>query len=130
MNSWLGGPAGSSGLNASVPDLSQFYCVCTPGFTDPFCNETVEINPCDSLPCQYGGTCIMNLDNGFVCECPVGTTGDFCETDINECFPNPCFNGGTCFESGSSGLNASVPDLSQFYCVCPPGFTDPFCNET
>ena len=42
------------------------------------CHCTIEINECDSDPCQNSGTCIDQL-NGFVCRCEDGYDGDFCE---------------------------------------------------
>lgn len=33
---------------------------------------------------------------GLRCRCPVGFTGDYCETEINLCYSNPCLNGGVC----------------------------------
>ncbi|KAK7884626.1 hypothetical protein WMY93_027749 [Mugilogobius chulae] len=33
---------------------------------------------------------------GLRCRCPLGFTGDYCETEINLCYSNPCLNGGVC----------------------------------
>ena len=39
----------------------------------------VDINECDSSPCQNGGTC-ADAVNGYDCTCLDGYTGDDCET--------------------------------------------------
>ena len=37
------------------------------------------INPCSGLPCKNGGTCIQPTNNGYICKCPIGYTGNNCE---------------------------------------------------
>lgn len=39
---------------------------------------SIEIDECDSDPCQNGGTC-NDLVNAFSCDCPAGYEGDMCE---------------------------------------------------
>ena len=43
-----------------------FDCVCTLGYTGTFCE--IEVNECDSSPCQGVSTC-NNLIGRFVCTC-------------------------------------------------------------
>src|SRR4051812_37112565 len=38
----------------------------------------VELNPCASLPCLNGGTCVNN-ESCFTCLCTMGFTGRLCE---------------------------------------------------
>ncbi|CAH2323152.1 von Willebrand factor A domain-containing 2 [Pelobates cultripes] len=45
------------------------------------CYRTVCPDPCDSQPCQNGGTCIPQGTNKYFCICPVGFGGD------TECAP-------------------------------------------
>jgi len=57
------------------------------------CSE--NINECESVPCQYNGTCV-DLVNGYRCECIAGITGTNCETNIDDCRSEPCLYGGRC----------------------------------
>ncbi|XP_070562407.1 zonadhesin-like [Ptychodera flava] len=41
-------------------------------------NYAEEGNPCDPNPCQNGGLCVVQ-GPGFVCSCPVGYGGTYCE---------------------------------------------------
>lgn len=66
-------------------------CVCVGG------NCSVDINECESNPCQYNGTCV-DLVNGYRCECIPGLTGDNCEVNIDDCESAPCLNGGRCVD--------------------------------
>lgn len=34
--------------------------------------------------------------NGLRCRCPIGFTGDYCETEIDLCYSGPCKNNGRC----------------------------------
>uniref|UniRef100_A0A674MGA6 Cadherin EGF LAG seven-pass G-type receptor 3 n=1 Tax=Takifugu rubripes TaxID=31033 RepID=A0A674MGA6_TAKRU len=54
---------------------------------------------------------------GLRCRCPVGFTGDYCETEINLCYSNPCLNGGVC-----------VPREGGFTCICREDYTGDRCE--
>lgn len=45
---------------------------CMPGYTGQNCE--IEVNECQSHPCQNGGTCI-DLVGHYICSCPPGTLG-------------------------------------------------------
>ncbi|XP_072233193.1 cadherin EGF LAG seven-pass G-type receptor 1 isoform X2 [Leuresthes tenuis] len=92
--------------------------------------------------------------NGLRCRCPVGFTGDNCETEIDLCYSGPCKNNGRCrsreggyicecledFTGEHCEVNASsgrcVPGVCKnggkcvnrlaggFMCQCPPGEFD------
>ena len=68
------------------------------------CSE--NINECESVPCQYNGTCV-DLVSAYRCECIDGITGSNCETNIDDCRSMPCRNGGRC------------NDLINGYCYSP-----------
>lgn len=67
--------------------------------------------------CHNGGSC-NTTDNEFMCVCPAGYTGFFCEVEVDECLTSPCRNGATC-----------INRPGDFYCHCPRGFTGSLCEE-
>ena len=85
-------------------------------YTGPTC-ET-KVNRCDPDPCQNSGSC---HDNGhqFVCTCPSGYHGYWCEESDNICESlNPCKNGATCVNTGS-----------QPVCQCAVGYIGIYCEK-
>ena len=68
--------------------------ICTAGTT---CE--INIDECESYPCQYGGSCVDGV-NMFVCRCAAGYTGVLCADEINECLQpsSPCANNATCVD--------------------------------
>ena len=86
------------------------------GYTGTNCD--IEINECDSNPCQNNGTC-HDLLNDYRCQCkykvekvPGGTNRTFetgfrgknCEIDIDECAVRPtiCLNVAQCTNNNGS----------------------------
>ncbi|XP_053719186.1 cadherin EGF LAG seven-pass G-type receptor 1 isoform X1 [Synchiropus splendidus] len=55
--------------------------------------------------------------NGLRCRCPVGFTGDYCETEIDLCYSGPCKNNGRC-RSREGG----------YTCECQEDFTGEHCE--
>ncbi|XP_041654919.1 cadherin EGF LAG seven-pass G-type receptor 3 [Cheilinus undulatus] len=54
---------------------------------------------------------------GLRCRCPVGFTGDYCETEINLCYSNPCLNGGVCARREGG-----------YTCICREDFSGDRCE--
>ncbi|XP_030623800.1 protein crumbs homolog 2a [Chanos chanos] len=94
----------------SYASAAGYICQCQPGFTGENC--TINIDECQSAPCQNGGTC-EDMVNGYVCTCKDGFTGDLCEVNIDECESSPCENGGWC-EDG----------VADYTCHCPEPETE------
>ena len=64
--------------------IVMFYnqCSCQAGFTGKDCQ--ININDCQSRPCQHNGDCVDGI-NSFSCVCKAGYSGTLCEVDIDEC---------------------------------------------
>ena len=58
------------------------------GYTGPNCR--LDINECQSDPCENSGQCTEPLTDMYQCICQAGYTGINCEVDIAECASDPC----------------------------------------
>lgn len=97
------------------PDGAGYRCECTSSYK----GENCQLPTCESLPCQYNGTCLPDEERGFQCNCTdTGYEGDQCESEINECLSNPCLNNGTC-----------IDQVAGFICSCPKNFLGFHCEE-
>lgn len=56
-------------------DQDTWRCKCPPGYMGKRC----EISVCENNPCQYGSTCVLFPGSGYLCLCPYGKHGHFCE---------------------------------------------------
>ena len=134
-----------------IDEINAFTCLCIGGYTGGTCETSefvynldrvsnkhcVDIDECESLPCENGGRCVDGLDV-FTCQCSSGYTGNHCETseslfayncasfylvlsslDIDECASFPCNNGGTC-----------IDEIAYFTCHCIAGFTGDQCQTS
>ena len=60
----------NGGICRDTLDKNNYTCTCYPGFTGRNCE--LEFNPCDSSPCEQGGTCSKFSVDDFKCDCPLG----------------------------------------------------------
>lgn len=68
-------PSSDSVVSRQDDGGDKWRCKCTTGFMGPTC----EISICDNNPCQYGGTCVTFPGSGYLCLCPLGKHGHYCE---------------------------------------------------
>ncbi len=66
---------------------------------------------CSQNLCQNGGTCERLGVDQFMCHCPLGFSGDICETNIDECADYVCGMNGQCVDL----INGRV-------CICGDGY--------
>jgi hypothetical protein len=74
-----------------------------------------EIQPCESVACDNGGTCVSGDPFSYECLCPPGFNGSSCQENLNIC---GCENGGTCISD----------ELLNLECRCPEGFGGSRCE--
>lgn len=53
----------------------KWKCKCPTGYMGTTC----DISVCDDNPCQYGATCVTFPGSGYLCLCPLGKHGHYCE---------------------------------------------------
>ncbi|KAJ8961086.1 hypothetical protein NQ318_008762 [Aromia moschata] len=90
----LSNPCKNGASCTSVDDSWQ--CHCKDGYLGKMC----DISVCDNSPCLFGGTCIPFTNNGYICLCPYGKHGHFCEDDLKITEPH--------FSSTVRGLSSYV----------------------
>ncbi|XP_011155251.1 protein crumbs isoform X1 [Harpegnathos saltator] len=97
----------------SYVNASGYVCLCVQGVTGKNCE--VNINECDSNPCQ-AGTC-MDRIGGYTCECDEGYEGDHCQHEIDECKRyNPCEHG------------ICTDGRADYFCMCEPEYGGKNCS--
>lgn len=102
----------------STPCSPGHHCVLTTPCPAHFTHACVDINECDSSPCQNGGTC-HNGNNQYTCTCLPGWTGANCEIDIDECASTPCMYGNDCIQDR----------INSYVCVCSERFEGVHCER-
>lgn len=127
---------GCSGFckNSGICSLSKNTptCSCPPGFTGPRCERVIA--SCEENPCKNEGQCKMvrivkssehglnfrlfqDTHAGFVCQCPEGFEGRYCQVQAKSCLDRPCQNGANCIR-GSKG----------FHCNCTTFWEGSICD--
>nr|XP_039261875.1 hyaluronan-binding protein 2-like [Styela clava] len=98
---------------------NSYRCNCYTGYTGQHCDTAAEVYVCWPNPCKNGGTCAMVDDRNFICICPEGYAGTYCELTVsprtNFCSVIQCQNGGIC------------DGIAQI-CTCLPGYSGNLCQ--
>lgn len=112
----------TSGLMGCIRDL-QINAATVNAVMDAQAGQAITSCPepeCSYVQCQNGGDCVSTAGGaGFLCQCPHGYGGQFCEVPLPLCSPNPCLYGGQCQEFGER----------MFVCQCPLQRAGRFCEE-
>uniref|UniRef100_A0A3Q3MYZ4 Crumbs cell polarity complex component 2 n=1 Tax=Mastacembelus armatus TaxID=205130 RepID=A0A3Q3MYZ4_9TELE len=107
--------------------LMQVDCCCQGLMLNAV--DEVDINECDSHPCQNGATC-EDAANSYRCHCPAPEPGQEpwggqdCGVRLVGCRQHQCLHKAGC-----------VPVLTDdgehsYTCLCPPGWTGEHCNTS
>lgn len=73
-------------------DFSEYKCHCFNNFFGDYCHYGPDCNPkTKTNRCQNGGICsYLNGSLNYICECPTGYTGDWCEIKQDDCYYLGC----------------------------------------
>ena len=130
-------------INGNCTDgIGSYTCTCDPIWTGTNCDscliancvrcvnaECMECNRgliwnsgvkqcvdvCFDNPCQNGGTCTVNSDGGFTCQCPTSRTGTNCTM---------CASGYTTVEN-ECGISYKLSLIETYFC-----FLTALCRDT
>ncbi len=112
-----GAPVCQNGASC-VDGINQYTCHCPAGYNGDNC--AVDIDECESSPCDNGGVCYDSHSDdyeikpgAFKCICSGHYSGPQCEFETHECASHPCQHGGQCTEAEP-----------HFSCTCNPGFAN------
>lgn len=126
---------------SSNTDPPRGACLCPEGFTGPYCNMTMQNDPCASNPCQGRGYCVLSVTNtSYSCICQTNYTGSQCERRkklifwnywiyfsclyiVSPCLSSPCLNEAAC-QAYWNTTNTWV------ICRCADTFTGTRCETS
>ncbi|KAK9879790.1 hypothetical protein WA026_006852 [Henosepilachna vigintioctopunctata] len=77
----LSNPCNNGGT--CIVKAEKWSCHCRNGYLGKQC----ELSVCGNNPCLFGGTCVSLSKSGYICLCPYGKHGHFCENDIKITHP-------------------------------------------
>lgn len=92
----------------------------------------VNVDECESQPCQNGGRCQDGVAS-YTCHCSDPEPGDLpwggchCQVQLSGCVDHPCQNGATCVPWLQGGEGGEEEEHGH-WCSCPPGFYDDRCS--
>ncbi|KAJ2944603.1 hypothetical protein O0L34_g3957 [Tuta absoluta] len=75
--SCLSGPCHNGGTCRDAGE--EYVCSCANGWLGTYCNQSI----CENNPCKSGGSCVPHPGSGFLCLCPYGKHGIFCEYNVD-----------------------------------------------
>ncbi|XP_072037623.1 uncharacterized protein [Amphiura filiformis] len=118
------GPCFNGGICylAGQTDSAPFLCLCPTDFTGVRCERAVQVNPCQSSPCLFGGLCVEQSGGSYRCQCsPPERSGLNCQIPPpgplpDVCNHNPC-QYGSCRSNGAGYL-----------CSCNSGWVGRNCD--
>ncbi|XP_041457289.1 fibropellin-1-like [Lytechinus variegatus] len=62
------------------------YCLCSPGFTGPQCEDEINGVQCGDDVCYNGGSCVVSYGGEAYCKCAPGFFGQQCEQGMGVFF--------------------------------------------
>ncbi|CAF0875504.1 unnamed protein product [Adineta steineri] len=110
----------TTSLEKVQPSVSIFIAVQCNDTTYIGSNCNISNNICDiANPCQNNGTCINNTFDSYICLCPSGFNGTYCELDQRPCILHTCLYDGQCNETSNN----------TFKCTCANGWDGINCES-
>lgn len=64
--------------NEIIPPNHPTQFECRPGYSGDSCDKIVNICLAQD-PCENDGICQSKGNSEFICDCPIGYTGDICQ---------------------------------------------------
>ncbi|XP_012286967.1 protein crumbs isoform X2 [Orussus abietinus] len=100
-----------------IDRVNGYSCNCTRDYMGDNCER--EFDACAVNPCMNNGSCILapRSRREFVCKCPVGFEGKFCDVNTDDCLDVICPEDRIC-----------VDQVDGYECKCQEGYRGPNCT--